>query len=502
MNQRKAGALLSYISMGVTTIIGFIYIPMLLLFLTKSQYGLYQLIGSIIAYLTIMDFGLANTVTRYYSRYLAHKDNTGKENILAISTILYSIIAIFVIIIGLIVLHYVLPLYADTLSLQDLQTAKVIFIIMLINLAIIIPAHVFTAVINAHEKFVFARSVTITNAILQPVLVLLVLNFKATVISLVIVQTFCNIAVAFINMYYCFKKLNIKIKLHFWNKPLVREVLTFSVFIFLGMIMDQVYWKTGQVILGAVTGTEAVAVYSIAVYLSMAYMSFSTGISNVFLPKLSGISAQTEEMAEINNIFVKTGRIQFLVIFLILSGFILYGKQFIIFWVGNSFTDAYLYSVILMIGLFIPLIQNTAISILQAKNKHAFRSIIYFIIAVLNVLISIPMAKKYGGLGCAITTTVCLFIAQVIIINFYYKNLGIEIFTFFRNIFKMFLPAIFIFNIGYFINIFIEIRNVKFFIVQILFYILIYAIIMWQFAMNDYEKKLILNPIDKILKSR
>jgi len=502
MNQRKFGAILSYVSMGINSVIGFIYIPMLLIFLSKGQFGLYQLIGSIIAYMTIMDFGLANTVTRYYSRYLAHNDNNGKENILAISTILYSIIAILVIIIGLGVLHYALPLYKNTLSLQDLQTAKIIFIIMLINLAVIIPSHIFTAVINAHERFIFARCVTISNTILQPVFVLFILNFKATVIALVLVQTLCNMFVVLVNMYYCFKKLNIKIKLHFWNQSLVKEVLIFSLFIFLAMIMDQVYWKTGQIILGAVKGTEAVAVYSIAIYLSMAYMNFSTGISSVFLPKLSEISAKTEDMTEINSIFIKTGRIQFLIMSLILSGFILYGKQFILFWVGDSFADAYLYSVILMIGLFIPLIQNTGIAILQAKNKHAFRSIIFFIIAVINVVVSIPMAKQYGGLGCAITTTICLLLGQGFIINVYYKLIGIDIIYFFKNILKMSVTIIIIFIIGYVINTHMSESTPFFFIFKIISFIFIFIFFVWKFAMNDYEKKLILNPIVKILKIR
>ena len=55
-------------------LIGFIYVPVLLKFLGKSQYGLYQLMGSVISYLAVMDFGLSGTITRYYSRYLALGD--------------------------------------------------------------------------------------------------------------------------------------------------------------------------------------------------------------------------------------------------------------------------------------------------------------------------------------------------------------------------------------------------------------------------------------------
>ena len=67
-NQRISGIVLSYISLGINTIVNLIYVPVLLHFLGKSEYGLYQLMGSFIAYFSIMDFGLSNTVIRYFSK--------------------------------------------------------------------------------------------------------------------------------------------------------------------------------------------------------------------------------------------------------------------------------------------------------------------------------------------------------------------------------------------------------------------------------------------------
>ena len=113
MNQRKAGALLSYISLAINSVIGLIYIPMLLSFLSKEQYGLYQMIGALVAYLGTMDFGLANTTTRYYSRYLATNEVEKQENLLATIGILYSIIACTIIFVGIIILYFILPFYQN-----------------------------------------------------------------------------------------------------------------------------------------------------------------------------------------------------------------------------------------------------------------------------------------------------------------------------------------------------------------------------------------------------
>ena len=53
---------------------------------------------------------------------------------------------------------------------------------------------------------------------------------------------------------------------------------------------------------------------------------------------------------EISNLFIKTGRIQFMILFLILSGFLLFGNEFIRIWAGDGYRTSYYISLILMIA--------------------------------------------------------------------------------------------------------------------------------------------------------
>ena len=498
MNQRKAGVILSYVNMGVQAVIGFIYIPMLLAFLTKEQYGLYQLVGSMIAYIAVMDFGLANTTVRYYSRLRALNDIQGQENLLATMLRLYMGIAVAIIVVGVILLHVLLPFYTKTLSAADLITAKYVYWIMMFNLAVTIPGHIFSAIIQAHEKFVFLRCASFLNIILQPCLVFVVLHFKASIIALVVVQTLCNVSLFMANAYYSVCKLNARFHLHKWEGKFVKEILFFSFFIFLNAIMDQIYWKTGQLILGAVVGTVSVAIYSVTVQLCMSYMGFSANISSVFLPHLSALAAQ-EDMREINAIFLKVGRLQFYIVMLIFWGFVLFGRQFLHLWVGDSFMPAYTYTAILMAALIIPLVQNTGILILQAKNKHAFRAIVFLLIAILNVCISIPLAKKYGSLACACVTAGCLVLGQGLILNIYYAKLGIKIITFFGHIGKIFLTMLLPVGLTEWIltQLFIT-PSIPVLGAQIMLFTVLYGLTLWIFAMNTYEKNLILTPLKKL----
>ena len=500
MNQRKAGVILSYCSMGVNALIGFIYIPLLLAFLTKEQYGLYQLVGSMIAYIAVMDFGLANTTVRYYSRYLAQNDIKHQENLLATMLRLYIGIAVAIVIVGIILLYTLLPFYTKTLSSIDLIIAKQVYWIMLFNLAIVIPGNIFSAIIQAHEKFIFLRCAALLNIILQPCLVYIVFHFKTSIVALAVVQTLCNLSLFIVNAYYSIFRLGAKFHLHRWESKFIKEILFFSFFIFLNAIMDQVYWKTGQLILGAIVGTVVVAVYSVTIQICTAFMSFSANISSVYLPKLSALATK-DSMDEINAIFLKIGRLQFYIVMLIFWGFVLFGRQFLHLWVGDSFRSAYSYAVILMAALIIPLIQNTGILILQAKNKHAFRAIVFVIIAILNVIISIPLTKRYGALACASVTASCLLLGQGLILNIYYAKLGLKIVQFFGHIAKIFLVMLLPVGFTFWaLNYFTLQPSVFLLSLQIAGFIIMYSFTMWFFAMNKYEKNLILNPLKRIFK--
>lgn len=101
-NERKIGILISYINIILHAVIGFIYVPLLLHYIGKNEYGLYQLIGSFIAYFSIMDFGLTAAVVRFYAKYNAVNDKVGMENILAVAARGYGIIALILFIAGVI----------------------------------------------------------------------------------------------------------------------------------------------------------------------------------------------------------------------------------------------------------------------------------------------------------------------------------------------------------------------------------------------------------------
>lgn len=494
----KLGAILSYIIILANMIIGVLYTPILTEKLGQSEYGLYSLATSIISYLTILDFGFGNAIIIYTARYRVKNEREKQEKLHGMFVLIYSIIGIIAGIIGVFIWINADSLFANSMNAEEIRKAKILLGILTFNLIVTFPLSVFSSIITAYEKFVFAKILNLARIILNPIIMIILLNIGFRSVGLVILTTVLNITTLILNYIYCRKKLKIKLKLGKLDFSLLRDIMAYSVWVFLNSIMDKINWALDQFILGVYVGTVAVAVYSIAGNLNQMYVNFSTAISGVLLPRVTEMEERKASDKEFTDVFIKTGRIQYIVMALIISGFILYGREFInILWVGPDYDQSYFIACLLMIPSTVPLIQNVGLNILQAKNKYKFRVIILLIFAVINVIISIILAQIYGGFGAAMGTAISNILGQIIFMNiFYYKYIKIDIFLFWKNILKMSIPMLVAVIIAILIKQVWKINTSIVLIFQIVIYTCVYAICVWTKSMN-YEEK---NMIKKLLK--
>ena len=201
--------------------------------------------------------------------------------------------------------------------------------------------------------------------------------------------------------------------------------------------------------------------------------------------------------------FIRTGRIQYILLSLILTGFIIFGRSFINLWAGEGYQEAYLYALMFFIPLTVPLIQNMGIIILQARNQMKFRSLLYIVIAVVSLVSSFPLAKYYGGMGCAISTAGALVLGQIIIMNIYYqRKQHINIIRFWKEISNMSLVPIAFISIYLVFQAEIDIYTTSFmnFTIGIVAFLSLYVPLFWKLSMNRSEKELFMQPVLKVLK--
>ena len=500
MNQLKAGAALNYVLIVLNMLVGLLYTPYMLRMMGQSEYGLYSLVASVISYLTILDLGLGNAIIRYTAKFRVERKITEQYEMFGMFLVLYIIIGIIAFIGGLGLYFNVDTLFGTTMTVEELDKARIMMLFLIFNLAVTFPLSIFGSIITAYEHFVFPKLINIIRTVLNTMIMVCLLEMGYKAVAMVVLQSIFNLLTLIINYIYC--KYRLKIKLFFRNFQwkFLKEVSIYSFWIFLNVIMDRIYWSTGQFVLGAFVGTAAVAVFAVAIQLEQMYMQFSTAISSVFLPKVTSMVARNDNPKEISDIFIRTVRIQYIIMSLILTGFVIFGRDFIKLWAGNAYENTYIITLLFFISLTIPLIQNLGITILQARNQMKFRSLLYIIIATFSLIFQIILAKKYAGIGCAIAIAGALFLGQGLIMNiYYYKVQKLDILSFWKEIMKMsFIPIILAVSTMYILH-YLTIKNWISLGMAVTIFMLIYFPLFFRYSMNKFERDLFIKPLENII---
>lgn len=503
LNQRKVGAILSYVSIIVLTLITLVYTPIMLRYLGDAEYGVYNLTVSIVSYLSLLSLGFGGAYVRFFYQFKVKKQIEEIRKLNGLFMIVYMLMGLVSLIAGAIIIKNLDFILRGKMTHEEINLSKRLMVVLVINIFLTFPATVFDAYITANERFIFQRFNLLLRQVLSPLLGLPLLMMGYRSLALVIVTTLVTLGSLLLSMYFAIVKLKMEFHYKDLDFKLLKDIAVFSSFLFLNMITDQINWSIDKFVLGKLVGSVGITIYAMGSLINDMYLKVSSSISSVFIPHVNDMVQRGTDDEEISKFFTKIGRIQFYMLILILFGFFTFGPYFISeIWLDPSYMESYYVALILLVPVTIPLVQNIGIEIQRAKNMHKFRSVVYFFIAIANLFISVPLAKSYGPIGSAIGTAISVFIGNGIIMNIYYKKrVGINIGDFWKNILSVskgfIIPLIF--------TALIRKRGISSnldFVVYVVLYTLVYLGSTYFLSMNTYEKDLFFKPLRKLFGKR
>ena len=488
MDQKKAGVLLSYAQTVLSTVLSLVYTPVMLRLLGRSEYGLYTLVSNFISNLSLMSFGLGSAYVRFYARAEAKDGEDGVAHINGMFMTIFLVIGALSLLVGGVLVANVHNIFAAKLTPAEIETARVLMALLVVNIAISFPLSVFTSYVTANERFFFQRVIAMLRTVLNPIMMLPLLLMGFGSVALVLVTIALSVVSDVFNVWYCMKRLNMRIDMSGFDFGLLREMGSFSFFIFLNTIVNQINWSVDTTLLGILRGTADTAVYGVGMQMYNYYMTLSTAISGVFIPQINRLVAK-EQDSELTALFTSVGRVQFMLLMLVLTGFLFVGAPFLDAWGGGEYDGSYAIALLLMATTTVPLIQNMGIEIQRAKNMHQFRSKVYLSMALCNVLISIPLGMRFGGFGCALGTAFSMIIGNGFVMNIYYhRRIGLNMGYFWREILRIvpsMLPPVLLGLIAVRMHAFTGYGGVLLFAAP---YALVFFAFVYRFAMNGDER--------------
>lgn len=505
--QMKAGVILSYVQIALSVLTGLLYTPVMLRLMGQNEYGLYGTVNSTIALLSLLDLGFTSSYIRFYSRYKIENRQDKINSFNSLFFIVFLVISVIAALIGFFLSFNPVLIFDDGLTSEELSKAKVMMILLTVSMILGFMSTVFNCYISANQKFIFSKSLNVFSTIVNVGVNLIVLFCGYGAVGLIIVSLVLSIITKIITIVYAYKTLHFEFDFGHIEKSLFKSVLTFSGLIAINMIVDKVNSGIDNILLGRFCGTAVVAVYSVGATLKSHFQTFSTAISGVFTPHIHNLvnsyeMDSKEQRNVLTELFVKVGRTQYLLLALIASGVVFFGKPFINIWAGEGYEESYVIALILIIPSIVPLIQNVGIEIQRAENRHYYRAYIYGSMAILNLIISIFLCQVWEGIGAALGTGFATLFANGLIMNIvYHKKINIDMITFWKNILRQTVGMILPFICGTLIMVFVDMNSILKLLVWIIVYILVYCVCVWFLSMNNYEKKLILGFLMKFSKA-
>jgi O-antigen/teichoic acid export membrane protein len=253
-------------------------------------------------------------------------------------------------------------------------------------------------------------------------------------------------------------------------------------------------WNAGQLILGISEDTVAVAIFGVGVMLGGYYGAFAGAINTLLLPKATSMSVKQNLAIHYNSAVQRVGRLNGFVSFLILAGFFIYGKDFIILWVGEVYISSWEIAFLIMIATTLPLLQAFGNSILEAKKKNRFRSLVGLFTVSIAVISAIFLVPIYHYRGVIYPLFIALILNSLFMSWYYYNIFGFDFIDFLKIV--VLKPMLVVISTGIlflYIKNYWEVDSWLDLGLHVVLFAAVYSILIYFLVMNTKEKKMILS---------
>lgn len=398
-----AGTLTSYALLFVTIVLGMFLMPFTMGHLGKAEYGLWMLAASMTAYLQLLDLGYGNGIVRQITQADARRDERQMNVILSTFLVVYG--AIGVVALGAVaaLALVAIPRFPN-LSAADVQTAQLVLVILGVRVAIAFPMSVFGAVTTARQQFALTGRIAIVLALLQGLVTWLVLRAGYGLVPLVAATT--AVGIAGYAAYAAAARATfpgLRLSPRRFSTAQVREVTSFSLYLFIISIAIHVGTNVDNLIIGAYLGTSAIAVYTVALRLMEYQRQLCGQFSGYLFPLVVRFDASRNREA-MRATLVDGTRLALGLVSLVTLGLLAFGGDLVRLWMGPGFEAAAWPLAVLALAGAVMVAQGPSGTILLGAGRHRLVAGASALEIVLNVGFSVALVSGFGLTGVAIGT--------------------------------------------------------------------------------------------------
>lgn len=498
-SQLKVGAVLSYVSIFFNILAGLIYTPWMIGKIGQSDFGVFTLANSLIT-LFLIDFGLSSATARFIAKYRAEHDEESMNIFLSAVYKLYIIIDVVVLIAFVVIFLFIDLIYANLTPLE-IEKFKIVYCIAATYSLISFPCVTFNGILKAFEVFIPLKTADLIQRVGAVCLTIITLLCGGGLYSIVIVNVIMGLISCVIKFYYVKQNVNIKFVKN--TKAQYKEIFAFSIWSTIWGLAERLIFNITPTIIGIVvtSASATIAVFGIVTTIEGYVYMITTAISGMFLSKIMRIIRDDSNGEKLTTLAVNVGKFQFTLNGLIVVGFFLIGKEFILLWMGEDYILAY-YGVLLVA---IPEVFYNSLQIanttIVAQNLIKYQAYIHIVIGICNLFLSTLLSHFWGVIGASISICIVFLIRIFLTLVLIGKKLKINLSVYIRECYiQMMFPSIFTSIICYLIFNIFDASTWSMCIVKGAIIVLVYMIFIMIFSFSRNERRIIINKVCKIVR--
>lgn len=388
---------------GVTLLTTLALTPLILSYLGPEQYGYWLMLGQVLAYLGIFDFGVTAATIPAVARVQGRE--TSELSILATTSIMMHAVVGLGIVLPSIAL--IIPLREDVAGFLRIPGGVLdVLLLAIIGLGVGLPMRGFHAVFRGRQHIVTVRIIETLMTLCKAALIICMLRgnigFIALPLSSIIINTLAIVA-----YWTWLRRTTPTLRVHPSNFRLSTAItlLSPSIWLFGGAIAALAIYSTDALIIGAIISPAAVSVYLVTTRVLQICREQLYELSSLLTPVYAQLHSQGETR-RLGEVYLLTLKVVVGAAFAAAVGCYSFGETFVRLWVGSEYFAGEWVLAAAAASLPLMAIFHPSSVILVSMLRPRLLVSARMVEATLNVTLSIVLAQAYGILGAALGTLI------------------------------------------------------------------------------------------------
>ncbi len=389
---------------GVSVVISFVLTPVILHAVGTEAFGLWVLIGSVVAYGSLLDLGIGGALTKYIAEHRARGEHDAGRALVASGLRLYLVMGIVTAFLGLAlsaILPSVLAVPAGLVEDGRRTTA-----LMGLGLGVAIPCTTGVAVLRGLHRYDVAASVAVVGSLVSALTTLLALGLGWGIVGIVALGIPIPVLTQALAL-LAIRRLAPELVVGQSQRApgMTRRIVGFSWPLFLLDVAGRLQTKTDEIVVGVALSLGSVTPYALGRKLSTIPRLVAEQFAMTLLPMASELDARSDQ-ARLQALYLTGVRVSLAIALPLTAALAVLAGPILDAWVGPGYGDGGPVVVILVVAAAIDLSLWPAGFVLQGIGRHRWLGPISLASGIANLALSLALAAPLGLVGIAIGTLI------------------------------------------------------------------------------------------------